>query len=283
MTTAIKTFILAALSGFTNCLPLSGDAHMILFKEMAGLESLNPGFDTAIYAGCVFAILVYFAKDILKILQEATIFLRYPFLSNKQNLFCDYPHALIFSLWLLTLLAAWMFGFILKSFSDLAGHSFAVIGIASVALGVLIIRGRNSEAGQRTVYELNHQDSFVMGLAQGVASIPGISRVAAPVLMGIQLGLQPAEAAKFSFLLVIPFFAAQGAVHFKSALGLLQHQPVVFVAVFFISLAAGYFAMRLGMRFIRGGKFFWFGVYSFCFGIVMLFLSVPRILHFWGF
>jgi undecaprenyl-diphosphatase len=283
VTIAIKTLILAALSGIANCLPLSGDAHMILFKEMAGLQSLEPGFDTAIYAGCVFAILVYFAKDVLKILQEATIFLRYPFLSNKQNLFCDYPHALIFSLWLLTLLAAWMFSFILKSFSDLAGHSFAVIGMASVVLGVLIIRGRSSETGQRTIYEMNHQDSFVMGLAQGVASIPGISRVAAPILMGIQLGLQPMDAAKFSFLLAIPLFMAQGAGHLKSALGLLEHQPVLFAGAFFISLAFGYFALRLGMRFIRSGKFFWFGIYSFCFGVVMLFLSVPRILHFWGF
>jgi undecaprenyl-diphosphatase len=160
-----------------------------------------------------------------------------------------------------------------EGFESLFGSVISV-GICWLVTGAFLLFSRKFQHGDRTILELNHQDSFVIGLVQGLAIMPGISRSGATVMTGMALGLEKENAARYSFFLAIPAILGAGLLEFKSAVAIMTQHPAAVCAGFCTAAVSGYIAIFFLLRLIRSGKFFLFGFYCITLSLIVLIYSL---------
>ena len=249
MVNYIQALILGIVQGITEWLPVSSSGHLVLLQQYFGLD-VPVAFDVILHVGTLIVILLVFWKDILAII-KSTFALRWD-ANTKLLLFIvlgSIPTALI----------GWFFhDFFIGLFSNVAA-----VGIALLLTGTLLFLSKFPKDNK----QLNWWKSVVVGIAQGVAIIPGISRSGSTISTGLFMGIERKKVARFSFLLSVP--AVIGAT-------MLEAKDLVLVdvgAVVVGTLAAvivGYFALKYLLKLIQERKFYYFAYYCWILGIVVL-------------
>jgi len=163
---------------------------------------------------------------------------------------------------------------IVKKF--LLGNSLVVVASLLVG-GILLIwlekihKEKDSDVGK--IENLSSKQSFMIGLAQSISIIPGVSRAAATILGGMFLGLKKETAVEFSFLLAVPtMLAATGLDLVKSDLNFSAQELSVLAVGFIGSFIAALLVVKWFIKFIQTNNFFWFGVYRIILAVIFLFL-----------
>jgi undecaprenyl-diphosphatase len=170
-------------------------------------------------------------------------------------------------------------GLVLKKSFERMLSSPGAVGIALAVTGVVLWatrwfdrsrRGANPEAG---CHPLTMFRAFIMGIAQGIAVTPGISRSGATISTGLFLGLDRETAGKFSFLLSVPAVLAANLLELKdvTTLGAVQIHNIIGATI--AAAAVGYICLRLVMPIIKRGRFYFFAYYCWFAAIVALILS----------
>ena len=266
--TILEAIVLGVLQGITEFLPVSSSGHLVLVQHFLGIKESQVFFDVMLHFGTLGAVIIVYYQLIGSLVRTgfATLFqadfYRYPRLtiSNSPNLRL---------IWFL-LLGSIPTGLIALLFKD----SFeAIFGKPMVVAGMLIITGlilQLSRLGQRrrqTETPLRAWHTPLVGIVQGLAIIPGISRSGSTISISLLLGLSPQVAAQYSFLLSIP--AILGAVILKlKDVGEITIAPTVIVAGILTSFIVGYIALRFLLAMLNRGKFSIFSYYCFALGIV---------------
>ena len=266
--TILEAIVLGVLQGITEFLPVSSSGHLVLVQHFLGIKESQVFFDVMLHFGTLGAVIIVYYQLIGSLVRTgfATLFqadfYRHPRLtiSNSPNLR---------SIWFL-LLGSIPTGLIALLFKD----SFeAIFGKPMVVACMLIITGlilQLSRLGQRrrqTETPLRAWHTPLVGIVQGLAIIPGISRSGSTISISLLLGLSPQVAAQYSFLLSIP--AILGAVILKlKDVGEITIAPTVIVAGILTSFIVGYIALRFLLAMLNRGKFPVFSYYCFALGIV---------------
>ncbi len=266
--TILEAIVLGVLQGITEFLPVSSSGHLVLVQHFLGIKELQVFFDVMLHFGTLGAVIIVYYQLIGSLVRTgfATLFqadfYRHPRLtiSNSPNLRL---------IWFL-LLGSIPTGLIALLFKD----SFeAIFGKPMVVAGMLIITGlilQLSRLGQRrrqTETPLRAWHTPLVGIVQGLAIIPGISRSGSTISISLLLGLSLQVAAQYSFLLSIP--AILGAVILKlKDVGEITIAPTVIVAGILTSFIVGYIALRFLLAMLNRGKFSIFSYYCFALGIV---------------
>ena len=266
--TILEAIVLGVLQGITEFLPVSSSGHLVLVQHFLGIKESQVFFDVMLHFGTLGAVIIVYYQLIGSLVRTgfATLFqadfYRHPRLtiSNSPNLRL---------IWFL-LLGSIPTGLIALLFKD----SFeAIFGKPMVVAGMLIITGlilQLSRLGQRrrqTETPLRAWHTPLVGIVQGLAIIPGISRSGSTISISLLLGLSPQVAAQYSFLLSIP--AILGAVILKlKDVGEITIAPTVIVAGILTSFIVGYIALRFLLAMLNRGKFSIFSYYCFALGIV---------------
>ncbi len=266
--TILEAIVLGVLQGVTEFLPVSSSGHLVLVQHFLGIKESQVFFDVMLHFGTLGAVIIVYYQLIGSLVRTgfATLFqadfYRHPRLtiSNSPNLRL---------IWFL-LLGSIPTGLIALLFKD----SFeAIFGKPMVVAGMLIITGlilQLSRLGQRrrqTETPLRAWHTPLVGIVQGLAIIPGISRSGSTISISLLLGLSPQVAAQYSFLLSIP--AILGAVILKlKDVGEITIAPTVIVAGILTSFIVGYIALRFLLAMLNRGKFSIFSYYCFALGIV---------------
>lgn len=193
----LQAVLLGALQGLTEWLPVSSSGHLALAQLALGL-SPPVFFDVALHAGTLLALLAFFRKELLALLRAL---LSLDFKGKEGRLI---PLAL------LALIPTALIGFGLKGFFESMFYSARLIGVALLLNGLLLYstRSSNGKAG------LSPASALVIGIAQGIAVAPGISRSGSTISAGLLQGVERRRAAWFSFLIAIPAIA--GATAFEA-------------------------------------------------------------------
>ena len=193
---------LALVQGLTEFLPISSSAHLILVSKFAQWQDQGLVMDIAAHFGSLFAVLIYYRKDIVKLLsgQNWPLF--------NQLLIASIPIALV--------------GLLLAGFIEEQLRSVMVIAASSAIFGVLLWMAQKLAKQQN----LNLKNALLIGLAQCLALIPGASRSGVTMTAGMALGLSKTKAAKFSFLLAIPAILMSAAY---AGLELIQKPQTYFI------------------------------------------------------
>lgn len=197
----IEIIVLAILQGLTEFLPISSSAHLILPSKILGWEDQGQAFDVAVHAGSLFAVVLYFRKEIT----EMAISWGMSFTGKHDN---DSRLA-----WLIALgsIPAGLIGFLLDDFIEANLRSTTVIATTTIVFGLLLWYVDNVAKQIKDEYQVTLKNVLVIGFAQVLALLPGTSRSGITITAGLMVGLTRKAAARFSFLLSIPLIAGAGA------------------------------------------------------------------------
>jgi len=260
----LHAIYLALLQGFTEFLPISSSAHLILLPRLLGWTDQGLAFDVAVHVGTLVAVLVYFRVDVLLLLSA---WLRS--LGTRQT---DADARLAWFVMLGTLPAA-VFGLLLHDVVETWLRSPLVIAAATVGFGVLLgvadWRGRQ----QRDEHELRVMDVIVIGLAQALALVPGTSRSGITMTAGLALGMTRSAAARFSFLLSIPLIMMAGG--YETLKLLEQAEPVDWQAILIgsaVSAVSAWLCIHLFLKLIERIGMMPFVVYRLLLGAALFWM-----------
>ncbi len=261
--------MLGAVQGLTEFLPISSSGHLVLFQHFMKLNDDMLAFDVIVHLATLTVVFVYFFKDIFLIVRDTCLFLiKFPFQKNADMLFRTHPYALPGCFSLVATVVTGLLAYIFKETLESTFDHLPVVGICWLMTGAFLVMSRNFQHGDRNLFEMNHQDAFLIGFIQAVAILPGISRSGATILMGMFLGLQREAAAKFSFLIAIPAILGAAVLEGREALPLLADHSGPVLLGFVAAAVSGFLCISLLMKLIRIEKFFCFGFYCLAIGIL---------------
>ena len=249
--TYIHIFILSFVEGLTEFLPVSSTGHLILTHHFLGLESseFSRAFDIIIQFGAIAAVIVIY-KERFKFDLEF----------YKKLLIGFLPAAII--------------GFLGKKIISELMESTLVVAWALIVGGIIMIltdwifSRRKCEENQ----PINYKNSFLIGLSQCLALVPGVSRSAATIVSGQMLGLSKKDAAEFSFFLAVPTLTAATLYKLWKIKDMIHAEHLTQLAIgTLLSFIFAIIAIRFFLSIIKNYGFKWFGVYRIILGAIVLF------------
>ncbi|MFI0961824.1 undecaprenyl-diphosphate phosphatase [Streptomyces sp. NPDC021080] len=270
-----QSLVLGLVQGLTEFLPVSSSAHLRLTAAFAGWDDPGAAFTAITQLGTEAAVLIYFRKDVGRILSAW-----FRSLTNKA-MRGDHDAR---TGWLVIVgsIPIGVLGITLKDQIEGPFRDLRVTATMLIVMGVVIgiadrlaardeTGGRHRAAKQRKVLEdLNTKDGLLYGICQAMALVPGVSRSGATISGGLFMGYGRAAAARYSFLLAMPAVLASGTFELKDAAaeGHVSWGPTVFATI--IAFAVGYAVIAWFMKFISHKSFMPFVWYRIALGFVII-------------
>lgn len=251
-------FILGAVQGLGEFLPISSSAHLILVPRYFGWEDGSLAFDVALHLGTLLAVTIYFRQDLWRLAQSVLTPSR---VEGKED------RRLVGLLGLATVPGA-ILGLALEHRVETVFRSPLLVAWTLIGMGLVLWVVDYLFKGQKTLKDITWPLALGIGLAQGVAVVPGISRSGITIAAALWLGIQRRDAAKFSFLLSIPIIAGAGVLKFNE----IFHSPdKVGMLLGFVGAAVmGYLAIGFLLRYVQTRRYTPFAVYRCLLGIYVL-------------
>ncbi len=250
----LNEIILGVVQGLTEWFPVSSSGHLVLMHNILGFKT-DVFFDILLHLGTLLVVLLVFYKDILRILKAV---FRLDFKSEYGKL-----AIFVFIGSLITgAIGYFFYDFFIGMFNNLK-----MVGVAFLITGGLLFFSE-SRSGKN---DINYKSSILIGLMQGIALIPGISRSGATISAGLLLGIDRKKVARFSFLMLVP--AVIGALLFEiRKVSLVNYDFLALGLGFLASVIVGYASLKGLLFIIKKSKFRYFSYYCFIIGIITLIL-----------
>jgi undecaprenyl-diphosphatase len=266
----LEAIILGIVQGLTEFLPVSSSAHVQIASELMqvpGLSDKNSAttaFIATIQLGTEAAVLIYFAKDIARLVKA---WFRGVF-NSKHRGNADYRMA-----WLVIIasIPVGLAGYLLREFIQETVRTLWVVAFTMILFaGILYLADRYGRK-QKEVADMTFNTALGFGLGQALAVIPGISRSGASISFGLFAGFNRAAAARFSFLIGIPAVLASGLIEFKDSYQQLDAAALSGTIVATItSFVVGYAVIAGLLKYLNKGSFMPFVIWRLVVGIALL-------------
>jgi len=255
---------LALLQGFTEFLPISSSAHLILLPRLAGWQDQGLAFDVSVHVGTLFAVLAYFRHDILRLLGAWLESCRFRPVTADARL-----------VWFVILgsVPLAVAGLLLHDYVETFLRSPLVIAATTIGFGVVLGIADLRGSRRRAEESLKFSDAVWIGLSQVLALVPGTSRSGITMTAALMLGLTRSASARFSFLLSIPAILMAGG--YESLKLFEQTTPVDWQALLLgtvVAFFSAFLCIRLFMLLIERVGMLPFAAYRLVLGIFLLLL-----------
>ena len=260
----LQLLILAIVQGLTEFLPVSSSAHLILPARILGWPDQGPMIDLMAHFGSLFAVMLYFRKDVINILRGCVDLLARNLNKNSMlalNLILATPPALAFGAFLS-----------LNGFDELI-RAPLLIAATSIGFGILLWWADVRFRRENTAEDLSWKGAIGLGLAQALALIPGTSRSGITMTAARMMHMTRVESARFSMLMSLPIIAA-GGTYALLKLGMQEGgatatlQSGLIVAV--LSFIAAYLAISFFMKLVSRIGMFPFMLYRVALGVIII-------------
>ncbi|HUQ29945.1 MAG TPA: undecaprenyl-diphosphate phosphatase [Candidatus Paceibacterota bacterium] len=245
----VQTIILGIVEGATEFVPVSSTGHLILASSLLGIPQTEfvKTFEIAIQSGAILAVVALYWKS----------FLNWPLI---QKIIAAFIPTGIIGLALHSYVKAHLLGNEMVVLSALA-----VGGLALIAFELW----HEEHEGTKDITSLSYTNAVLIGIAQAIAIIPGVSRSAATIVGGLALGLSRAAIIEFSFLLAVPTMAAAtGLDLLKTSIAFTGYEWFLLSVGFVVSFLVALAAIRWLLHFVRGHSFIPFGIYRIVLSLV---------------
>ena len=255
----LHSLILGAVQGLCEFLPVSSSGHLALFQIFMGFDENMLTFDILLHFATLLAVVLYFWRDILQILADWFG----GWFSGKRRSGWSYGWAVIIA----SIITA-VIGLALKSTAEKFSESLTLVGAGEIFTGLvlILIPILSSSRGNSSLLKI----AIAVGIAQGIAVLPGVSRSGMSIAMGLFMGLGITEAFRFSFLISIP--AILGAtllecVKFMKS-GEAVFLPEGYMAGAVIAFVLGLGALIFMRRLVNAKNWAYFGIYCLIVGVI---------------
>ena len=260
----LKFILYGLIQGFTEFVPISSTAHLKVISVFFGIDDPGSSLSAFIQLGSVMAIIWYFRNDIFKLRNQ-----------SSKNIFDNLTHQKLLRSILIGTIPIIFFGGSIKLFApyifDNILRSNLSIALVSILMAFFMYIADSSKKGSINLKNHKYSDSFLIGLSQAFAIIPGFSRSGVTISTALVSGWERDDAAKFSFLLGIPAISLAAIVEFISSFNELKtftfFPLIVGLTTTFVS---SLFAINFFLKYFSSNGLKLFILYRVVFGVVIL-------------
>lgn len=284
--TLIQSVFLGIVQGVTEFLPVSSSGHLAILRNLFGIQT-DGGllFDVMLHLGTVIAICAVFWKDILRMVGETARMISdicknsSIFIHNKKEkdavrykkiLHNNYRRFVVMVL--CATIPTAVIGYTARDLVNMAYDSLLMPGIGLIMTAVLLIIADASESGKKIPKDISFTSAFMIGIAQGVSTLPGLSRSGATIAASLISGYDRRFAVKYSFIMAIP--AILGAVILELAQPGSSNVSLTQFFIYLIGAAVagvvGFFCIKKMLKIVRRKKFSGFAIYCLIVGSVSI-------------
>jgi undecaprenyl-diphosphatase len=253
--------LLGLVQGLTEFIPISSTAHLRVVPALLGQPDPGAAFTAVIQLGTLLAVIAYFAKELIHV----------PVAMFREPGTFD---AKLVPLLIVGTLPIVIAGLLLKKHIEGDLRSLWVVASALVAIGIVMIFVDRYAAGRpsfRPLADITYADALIVGLAQTMALVPGVSRSGSTMCAILLLGFSRVSAARFSFLLSIPAIAGAGIFEARDAYRTLGPTAIPALTVgILVAAVTGYVAIAWFIKFLSSNSMVGFGVYRIACGAALL-------------
>ena len=258
----LQIVVLALIQGITEFLPISSSGHLLLVPALTGWKDQGVLTDVMVHMGSFLAVVVYFWKDCVNLTMGFIDMLR-----GRANAWGRLALLIVVGT-----IPAVVVGIILDKigFMDMVRHMPVIVAWNAIIFGILLYVCDRFGLSIRRMADMTWTPALIIGVAQAVAIIPGVSRSGITMTAARALGFERPEAARFAFLLGIPAIAGAGVLHLgeAAATGVTITVPMILTMVLTFFVALG--TITVLMKLVRHVSFLPFAIYRVALGVVLL-------------
>lgn len=269
--TLIQAIILGIFQGISEFLPISSSGHLVILQHFFGIKEGNLFFTEMLHFGTLISIVIVYFNDIIKIIVEFFKMLGSGIKNKKFKIVNDYQKLAL--LIIIGSIPTAIIGFLFEDFfKNLYSSSILPIGVAFLITGLLLWIANKKPHENKKVSNMTILDSLTIGIFQGIAIIPGISRSGSTIVAGLLRGLDRSLATEFSFLLALP--ATFGAGLFgitdviKTGSAAVIDGPLIIGIL--LSTIVGVFAIKFLIKMLKKDKLHYFSYYLWIIGFITI-------------
>lgn len=280
----INAIIMGLVQGIAEFLPISSSGHLAIFQQLLHMKMDNGlFFDVMLHIGTLVAVFIAFWKDIQELIVEGFKIIgdffinvgrliKYAFTRKpvefKQVISTPYRRFVI--LIIISTIPIAIIGALFNDAIERATQSLIVPGLCLILTGILLLVADRTKTGHKTEKNATFKDAGFIGLAQGIAILPGLSRSGTTITACLLSGFDKTYAVKYSFIMSIPAVLGAAILEIKdvSLSTLTQNNLMNYLVGTVIAGVVGYISIKTMLVIVRGKKFYGFSIYCFIIGII---------------
>ncbi|MFP4697492.1 MAG: undecaprenyl-diphosphate phosphatase [Eubacteriales bacterium] len=278
----LQAIIMGIVQGLTEFLPVSSSGHLAIIRNLFGTDYTGILFEVMLHFGTLIAIFIVYYKDILKLFIEGMgividFFINLYklilsiFTSNKQNfrpLLSTQYRKFVILVGVASIPTA-LFGLFFKNKMETFMTTLLVPGIALLVTGTMLVFTDKIVTGRKKEEKTTYTNAFAIGVFQGLAIIPGISRSGATIVGGLLNGLEKNFAIKFSFIASIPAVLGATILEIKDIQSGSFSEVIStpYLAGTIVSAVVGFICIKTLIVLLNKKKFHWFAYYCYIVGV----------------
>jgi len=269
----LEAIVLGIVQGLTEFLPISSTGHLRIVPAFLGWDDPGAAFTAVTQLGTMAAVLLYFRADLWRIARAWTRSL------TDREARRDHDARLGWYIVLGTIPIG-IFGLAFKDQIENGARDLYMIGTALIVLGLVLLAAERVGKRERSMEEVTRRDGIVVGFAQALALVPGVSRSGATITAGLFLGLDRAAAARFSFLLSVPAVVLSGLFEMRDFLdgGEDQAGALALIVATALAFVVGYASIAFLLRFLASHSTIVFVGYRVVLGVVVISLTAAGVI-----
>lgn len=279
-----QSIIMGFVQGIAEFLPISSSGHLAIMKQLLHIET-DTGllFDVLLHLGTLVAIFIAFWKDIQELIVEGFKIIGDFFINVGRlitnlvtkkpvefKLIISTPYRRFVMLVIVSSIPTGIIGFAFNDAIELVGETLLVPGLCLILTALLLAIADRTKTGKKTEKNATYKDAGLIGLAQGFATLPGLSRSGTTITACLLAGFDKSFAVKYSFIMSIP--AVLGAAVFEikdfSMSSVTQNDLINYLIGTIVAGVVGYISIKTMLVIVRGKKFKFFSYYCFIIGII---------------
>ncbi len=282
----LESILLGIVQGVTEFLPVSSSGHLAILENIFHVETNGSMlFDIMLHIGTLAAVFIVYHKDIWSMIKEF-FFMVGDLFSNLHTFFLNKIHKTSLKykkivnnsyrkfvvLILVSTVPTGVIGVLGKDIVEGAGQTLLIPGICLLITGVLLLMAELKKEGNKTPKKVSYGDGLIIGAAQGLATLPGLSRSGTTIATCLFCGLDRKFAVKYSFILSIPAILGAAVLEVKDVIAepIQATQIAVYAVGMVFAGVVGYICIKTMLIIVRKKKFRYFAYYCFVVGIVAI-------------
>lgn len=273
----IEAIIMGIIQGLAEFLPISSSGHLVITERLfnwGSEQSADVFFDMILHLGTLIAVFIVFRKTIWELIICFFKTLKQIF-TGKFRFKDTTPMQKMIGFLIISIIPLF---FIYPFKENIEGfyNSLLPVGIALIINSIILFVCDKFKEGQKTAGTMKKRDALVVGIAQAIAVVPGISRSGSTITAGVGMGIKRNEAAKYSFILSIPTILAAVLLDTIDTVkeGVNTSLIPQYIVGFFVAAIVGFFAIKLLQYILKSKKFIVFSAYCLIVGITVTALGI---------
>jgi len=258
----LQAIIYGIIQGMGEFLPISSTAHITLMPWLFGWNDPGLAFDIALHMGTLLAVAIFFWKDWINLIKAGFTDIK----SRDGRLF-----------WyiMLACIPGGIFGVLFEDQVETTFRNPLLIGVMLIVMGIVIYVADKFSKSEIALLDIGFKKSFLIGVSQAIAMIPGVSRSGITMAAGRAFCIRREDAARFTFLLSTPFIFLSGVYKAKD-LASVSVEIVPFIIAIVTAAIVGAFSIKFILDYLKKKGFGIFAVYRFIIGAIVIIVALVR-------